>query len=91
MFDCITTVSIAVQALATIALVWATALLVRHTKTLANVTKDLARIEHSRETKAQREETLIDIQLIYELTEKILKVDPGSIWGRSLPDSRIGT
>jgi heme exporter protein D len=77
MNEYIMTISIAVQAIATIALVWATVLLVKHTRLLANVTKELARIEHSRDDKAQGEKTLNNLEQIYELSENILKIDPG--------------
>ena len=71
------TISIAVQAIATIALVWATFLLVKHTKALAKVSDNLARIEETREKRTRREKELFEIQRAYDLGEEILKVDPG--------------
>ena len=81
------TISITIQAIATIALVWATGLLVRHTKLLAEVTKELARIEHSRDDKAQDEITLNNMEQIYELTGKILMVDLGNFGAGLYPQA----
>jgi hypothetical protein len=77
MSELVMTISIAVQAAATIALVWATSLLVKHTKALARVSDGLARIEEAREKRTKREKKLFDIQRAYELAEEILRIDPG--------------
>lgn len=76
MSELVMTISIAVQAAATIALVVATCLLVKHTKALAKVSDDLARIEEVREKRTQREKNLFDVRWAYELGEAILRVDP---------------
>jgi hypothetical protein len=77
MSELVMTISIAVQAAAIIALVVATCLLVKHTKALAKVSDDLARIEEVREKRTQREKKLFDVRRAYELGEAILRVDPG--------------
>jgi prefoldin subunit 5 len=64
-----------------------TSLLARHTKTLANVTKELAHIENSREERAKNERTLNDVEQIYEITENILKIDPGSFGAGLFPQA----
>lgn len=89
MSELVMTISIAVQAVTTIALVLATFLLVKHTKALAKVSDSLARIEEVREKKAQREKKLFDIQRACELAEDMLRVDPGYFGAELFPASRL--
>jgi hypothetical protein len=88
------TISVAVQAVATIALVLVTYFLAKHTKALATVSAALARIEEARDKRAQRERKLLDIRRAYELAETIVKIGPeyfgtelkSNVWPRENPD-----
>jgi hypothetical protein len=77
MWEHIMIISIAVQAIATIVLAWVTYLLARHTKTLTNITEDLANIENVREARTKHEMMVKSLEEVYTLAEAICNIDPG--------------
>ncbi|MCX6141947.1 MAG: hypothetical protein NTZ35_01880 [Ignavibacteriales bacterium] len=85
MSELVMTISIAVQAVATIALVLVTYFLVKHTKALAKVSDGLTKIEEARDKRTQREKKLFDIQRAYELAEDILRINPGYFGAELFP------
>jgi hypothetical protein len=66
-------------------LAWATYNLARHTKTLADFTKQLATIEEARDRREQQEKRRAEISRGLELIEKLRKVDPRGIRGTTEP------
>ena len=85
------TISVAVQAMATIALVWVTYLLVKHTKALAKVSGGLTKIEEARDQRTAREKKLFEIQQAYDLGEEIIKMDPGNFGAGLFSSKTLGS
>lgn len=60
----------------TLVLAWATIKLSFHTKTLANLTQELVKIEKERATREQREKRRKDLTVALEATKTVQAIDP---------------
>jgi len=70
-------------------LAWATYNLARHTKTLADFTRQLATIEEARDCREQREKRRAEISRGLELIERLRKVDPEEFVAQLTQPGRI--
>lgn len=83
----ITIISLVIQAIATLALVYVTFVLAKHTRTLALVTKKMVGIEEERDKRTQTQIKFDNRQRLIALAEEIVPINAGEYGAGLFPEA----